>query len=89
MDRLFSRTTSSIDGTVETVTYAYDGAGRRISERSDTTGCDFEWAVTGRLNGITTTALDPAAGAPVREPVMQEMWVDSLGDLAGIDGTDL
>jgi len=87
--QLLSRTVTNADGSVETVTYAYDGAGRRISERSDSTERVFEWSETGRLTSITTTAVDPWTGAPVGEPVVQELWVDALGDLAQIDGMDL
>lgn len=87
--QLLSRTTTSADGSEETAVYVYDGLGRRISERSDSMERVFEWAETGRLANITTTALNPATGARTGETTKQELWVDALGDLAQIDGTDL
>lgn len=87
--QLLSRTSTNSEGTAETASYVYDAAGRRISERSDSMERVFEWAETGRLASITTTVLDPATGAPIGESVKQDLWVDALGDLAGIDGIDL
>lgn len=87
--QLISRTSTAPDGDVVTVSYSYDGAGRRVSEHDGAQERVFVWDASGRLSSITTALLDPATGARTGASTKQDLWVDALGDLAQIDGTDL
>lgn len=66
-----------------TSTYAYDGLGRRIETvEQDGSVRSFEWSDRGWLGAVAT---EDSTGASSRS----DLWVDALGELAEVDGTEL
>lgn len=64
--------------------YVHDGLGRRVRQiRPDGSWTEYAWGPTGHLSGTTERTADGAATS------RHELWVDALGELAGIDGTEL
>ena len=66
-----------------TTTYAYDGLGRRTEvEECDGSVRSFEWSDRGWLSAVVSELPDAAASR-------SELWVDALGELADVDGTEV
>ena len=66
-----------------TNTYAYDGLGRRTEVvEPDGSVRSYEWSPQGWLGAVV---LEGAEGASSRN----ELWVDALGELAEVDGTEV
>ncbi|RAX49118.1 type IV secretion protein Rhs [Arthrobacter sp. AQ5-05] len=64
-------------------TYAYDGLGRRTEAVGpDGSVRSFEWSPAGWLDAVATA---DSAGDTSRS----ELWVDALGELAEVDGTEV
>ncbi|WP_181134379.1 DUF6531 domain-containing protein [Rathayibacter tritici] len=71
----------SSDGT--RVEYVHDGLGRRIREvSSDGTERSYAWSAMGSLASVSHSYAGSA-------PRTTALWVDVLGDLASVDGTDV
>jgi RHS repeat-associated protein len=64
--------------------YVHDGLGRRTRLiRPDGSWTEYAWGPTGHLNLTTERTADGAVRS------RHELWVDALGELAGIDGAEL
>lgn len=61
--------------------FSYDGCGRRLAERYEDRTVGYAWSPSGWLTSVTTST-------PEGEQVL-EVRVDALGELAGVDGTQL
>ncbi|AXJ10163.1 DUF6531 domain-containing protein [Arthrobacter sp. PM3] len=64
--------------------YVHDGLGRRTRQiRTDGSWTEYAWGHTGYLESATERTPDGAATS------RHELWVDALGELAAIDGSEL
>ena len=64
--------------------YVHDGLGRRTRQiRPDGSWTEYAWGQTGQLQGMTDRNPD---GAQLSR---HELWVDALGELAALDGSEL
>ncbi|GAA1496879.1 DUF6531 domain-containing protein [Paeniglutamicibacter kerguelensis] len=66
-----------------TTTYDYDGLGRRTAvEEADGSARNFEWSDRGWLSAVASEA----SGGEVSR---SELWVDALGELGDVNGTEV
>ncbi|MGL3807884.1 DUF6531 domain-containing protein [Paeniglutamicibacter sp. R2-26] len=70
-------------GAAGTTTYAYDGLGRRTAVvEADGSARGFEWSERGWLSAVVAEASDGASSR-------SELWVDALGELGDVNGTEV